>query len=83
MGSEPLRSQTLTTIGKILKKYNCLENHYRNISIVHGMNPYRDIQIHATHEVFIFVRLNLNLTMIIHEKYNYISVADSLQTCLF
>jgi hypothetical protein len=47
MGSEPLRSQTLTTIGKILKKYNCLENHYRNISIVHGMNPYRDIQIEA------------------------------------
>jgi hypothetical protein len=35
------------------------------------------------HEVFIFVRLNLNLTMIIHDKYNYISVADSLQTCLF
>jgi hypothetical protein len=47
MGSEPLRFQTLTTIWKILKKYNCLENHYRNISIVNGMNPYHDIQIEA------------------------------------
>ena len=47
MGSEPLRSKTLTTIEKILKKYNCLENHYRNISIVNGMNPYHDIQIEA------------------------------------
>ena len=43
-----LKVQNMDHNRENIRKYNCLENHYRNISIVNGMNPYRDIQSEAS-----------------------------------